>query len=195
MKLRTTTGEWTDYMPGGIAHYPFQPLINILIRTHRPKQLERCMESVLRSGYEHYNVIFHRTIEPVKPYEYNLFCNDLKSQVEDGWFFFLDDDDELIPGALTSISKHLTDPRFAVVCQFLRGSRPKPSSDYIDQRLVVRGKIGMPCIFLHAKQKNIAQFINTEDADYRFIKEVSEKLPTKFVKIPVVKSEKRNYGR
>lgn len=58
----------------------------------------------------------------------------------------------------------------------------------IDPSSLKMGKIGGSCIFLHHKQKNIADWKPHRAADYTFIKEVSEKLPLKFVKIVIVQT-------
>jgi hypothetical protein len=130
------------------------------------------------------------------PFHYNLYCNLLKARANDGWLFFLDDDDTLAnPNVLTEISKHLTDPDTAIICQFLRGDRPKPADMLMDAGKIVRGKIGLPCIFLHHSKKHIADFVATEDADYRFIKEVASKMKVKFVKQVVVSSPRRSFGK
>lgn len=117
------------------------------------------------------------------------------AQCEEGFMFFLDDDDRLAnPNVLTNISKHLTDPNTAIICQFLRGTRPKPSDLLMNTKQIIRGKIGLPCIFLHHSKKHIADFVATEDADYRFIRDVSQRMKVKWVKQVVVSSPKRNYG-
>ncbi len=172
-----------------------EPLINILTRSHRPRKLGACEHSVSVQTYQNYHHwIYHSSLMP--GFAYNLLCNNLKSMVKDGWFFFLDDDDVLVdPSALSRIASHLYDCDVAVICQFLRAGKPKPSDALIDSKSIVRGKIGMPCIFLHAKWKDLVDFGDTEDADYLFIKAVSERLPVKFVKEVIVNSERRNYGR
>lgn len=171
-----------------------QPLINILIRVSRPELYKRCLQSIEEQTYPHINIL---TFPGYKTpgYEYNLFCNDLKNQVEDGWFFYLDDDDILSDSTvLEDIATHLTNSDQPVICQMLRNGRPKPADIYMDRRIITRGRIGMPCILLHTKHKHIADFVATEDADYRFIKAVSEKLNCKFVKRVVVDAGKRNFG-
>lgn len=172
------------------------PLINILIRVSRPEQLVKCVESVFNQTYGNWEIKEHvETGKMSLPFHYNLYCNNLKELITDGWFFYLDDDDVLLNGnVLTNISKHLTDPNTAIICQFLRGTRPKPSDILMNTKQIVRGKIGLPCIFLHHSKKHIADFVATEDADYRFIKEVASKMKVKFVKQVVVSSPRRSQG-
>lgn len=173
-----------------------EPLINILIRSHRPEKLRVALSSVNQQSHRNYRVHLFQTEGRIPGYSYNLFCNQLKDGLKNGWFFFLDDDDTLLdPSALSRIAPHLTDPDQAVICQFLRAGRPKPSDRLMDKKVVCRGMIGMPCIFLHSKHKNLAYFDDTEAADYNFIRDISKVLPLKFVKEVVVNSQKRSYGR
>jgi hypothetical protein len=93
------------------------------------------------------------------------------------------------------MAKHLINPQEAVICQFLRGGKKKPSNEMINNKEIVCGQIGMPCIFLHSINKEIATFDDTATADYSFIKQISNLMPTKFVSIPVVMSMKRAHGK
>jgi hypothetical protein len=155
------------------------------------------------------------------PFHWNFYCNNLKQRVEEGWFFYLDDDDFLYDEyVLASISRHLNDPKEGIICQFNRGAQPKPEYDlgdlvrsdehgilfngqlfetkawgsfYVKPDSIVRGKIGGSCIFLHHSHKDIAHWDGKKAADYRFVKAVSEKIPLKFV--PVVVVQAGNKGR
>lgn len=191
------------------------PKINILIRTkNRPLAFSSCIESIKKQTYTNYNIIVYdnstitsyirwgtyqviKDNTPCKGYEYNLFCNALKEEVYEGYFFYLDDDDTLEnENSLSEIAVELTDQNQAVICQFLRrGIIKKPSDDLIDKKLIINGRIGMPCIILHHTHKNIAKFTDKVNADFLFIKEVSQKLPCKFVKKILVNSPHRNWGK
>lgn len=171
------------------------PKITILIRTHpgREQSVLAAEFSVHHQQYTNVHVeLFYG--EKTPGYEYNLYCNELKSRVEDGWFFFLDSDDQLVHGALHKLAPHLIDPDEAVIVQMIRVSRghirSKPVRDEI-----ARGKIGMPCMILHAKHKDLADVTATEDGDYQWIKAVTDKLKWKFVPIPVVNAGRRGHGK
>lgn len=156
------------------------------------------------------------------PFHWNFYCNNLKERVTDGWFFYLDDDDFLHnPRVLERIAPHLNDPRLGIICQFNRGVHPKPVFDILslyrsDNSGVIdfngftietntigtflikpiaieRGKIGGSCIFLHHSQKSIANWDGHKAADYRFIRDVAEKIPLKWV--PQVVVQAGNKGR
>jgi len=172
-------------------------LISILIRTsNRPALFARCLESIERQTYKHTRVIVGydndqakeyiprgTDIVPVSankqiPFYYDLYCNQLKKYVDQGWFMFLDDDDELNgPDALQNIMPYLTEPG-AIICQFLRKGAPKPSTGNITAGRIIEGKIGLPSLILHSKYKDIGQLDGYHAGDYRYILQVSTMVPT-----------------
>lgn len=198
-------------------------MINILIRTsNRHKEFSQCIKSIRAQTYKNVRLIissdkhkedypfvsdvtegFDRTIHFVdwngQPYGWNLYCNTLKSHVKEGWFFYLDDDDWLSKSrSLMVISKHLKDPEVGVICQYYRKRMAKPSNlvleqGYVKPESIIKGHIGGSAIFLHASQKEIADWQSKKAADFDFIKDVSSKIPLKFVAVPVVQTG--NSGR
>lgn len=190
-------------------------LINILIRTsYRPAQFARCLESIQGQTYRNYRVVVGhdnaRALEYIPatvewtflyadnsiPFYYDLYCNDLKLIVNDGWFLFLDDDDILTsPTALQELSEHLTGPHEAIICQFLRNGAPKPRDNYIKNKIIAEGKIGLPCLVLHSKHKALSGLDGQKSGDYRYIKEVTAQVPTKFITLPLVSAGPRGHGQ
>lgn len=187
--------------------------INILVRTsHRPTAFARCLSSIHAQTYKNINLIVSfdnaKALDyipdnaislPVysngKPFGYNLYCNELKQLVTNGWFFFLDDDDELAyPECLEDLSRYLLDPNEAIVCQFLRNEKPKPVVELMNQGLIIKGQIGMPCIVLHHTQKNVAHFKAQEDGDHLFIQDVQRKMPVRFIHHVLVSAGERGMG-
>lgn len=194
-----------------------QPLINILIRTsYRPAQFIRCMESIKAQtyrnirivvGYDNYEAlayiqkqsfIYSKYFEPDRslPFFYDCYCNELKLLVQFGWFLFLDDDDMLTsPTVLQELSEHLTGPHEAIICQFLRNGVPKPADNYIRKGVIREGKIGLPCLILHSKHKELSGLDGQKAGDYRYIKEVTDQVPTKFITLPLVSAGPRSHGQ
>lgn len=191
------------------------PLINILIRTsYRPAQFVRCIESIKAQTYRNIRIVvgydndaaldyipddIERTwlfkVE-MYPYYYDLYCNRLKKLVTDGWFFFLDDDDILTsPTVLQELSAHLTSPHEAIICQFLRNGVPKPRDNYIKNRIIAEGKIGLPCLVLHSEHKGLSGLDGQKAGDYRYIKEVTDQVNTKFIALPLVSAAPRGHGQ
>ena len=187
-------------------------LINILIRTsNRPELFARCLHSIRTQTYKNIRIIVSvdsdinyvpDDIDTIRvkaekrfPAYYNLYCNELKKRVTDGWFFFLDDDDYLINDTcLEEIAFHLTNRNTAVICQFRRKAALKPNDFQIRAKLIIRGMIGMPCIFLHHSKKNLAYLDGNKAAAYRFIKRISGMMPTKFIHHVVAHAEHKSNG-
>lgn len=196
-------------------------MINILTRVCRLPEFTNCLKSIQAQTFRDLKLIVAIdtpvNVEPVrellentglpyqivevertgKPYHWNLYCNALKEQVTEGWFFFLDDDDELAtPDCLERIRPELSVDH-GIICQFLRKSRAKPpvnrTAFWMEPGDIIRGKIGGSCIFLHHSHKNLAHWDGERAADYRFIRDVREKLPLRFVKKVVVRT--LNNGR
>jgi len=196
-------------------------MINILIRLHkgREKLFERCWQSIVNQTYKDYKVIVsvdhpscismiqNKDVEYImvtpQPEQgecfYNLYCNDLKQQVKEGWFCVLDSDDFYHENnVLEKMSKHLSEDekhKF-VICQMYRSfGIIKPSDSQIENRQVVSGKISMQCFFAHHSVKNLSQFAGNDNADFHYIREMKRLCDTKFVKQVVVNSPKRNFGK
>jgi hypothetical protein len=188
------------------------PIINILIRNkYRPELFRRCIRSIAVSGYSRVRLIIacespesmldvvtvfkNSEIIPViapvkpdrsKPHYWNLYCNDLKSRVTDGWFFYMDNDDFLEEGSLLKLVDELNqmDPGTGLICQFRRNGKAKPIDQLMDRKIIEKGRIGGGCIVLHHSQKDIADWDGDGPAgDYRFIARVASKLPLRFVKL------------
>lgn len=181
------------------------PLINILIRTsNRPTGFARCLRSIVTQSYPNIRIIIGYdndkalTYIPVGleavpmfadrsvPFFYDLYCNQLKAMVTDGYFLFLDDDDILKPDVLKNIP--LTGN--GAIVQLQRQNNIVP----IDLNLR-RGQVGMPCLILHHSLNNIAMIPGTGAGDYFWIKSVLEQVTLPFVPMVVVYSFNRGLGK
>lgn len=189
-------------------------LVNILIRHREGRRhlLERCLSSVQKQSFRNFKVtisvdfpvpdyipswckVIEVSADQTKECYYNLYCNDLKATVEDGWFFFLDDDDYLDrANSLSLLAAELHTENMAVLVQFKRGKTKKPT--YIDIRYgPVSGKIGLPCLVLHSKYKDIADIEIGDNGDYKWIKNITKKLNFRLASVVIVNSPQRNYGK
>lgn len=189
-------------------------MINILIRTQASRQFElkRCLNSISSQTYKDLHLIVSVEEQDDKildiigrtglsfeilqvtntgiPYNWNIYCNYLKQEVQKGWFFYLDDDDWLIDKfCLSQIAPHLSEDH-ATICQYKRGriSKPRLKPGLIKPEEIIQGRIGGSSIILHHSHKNLANWDDQKAADYRFIRDVAEKLPMVFVPILVVKT-------
>lgn len=168
-------------------------MINILIRTHKGREqlFERALKSVTDQTYKDINVIVYE--DPgnnVYPFHYNEHCNLLKGSVNDGFFFFLDSDDRLIDSEVLERLAPLLDEDKANIVQMLRKGRPKPF-----QKMIKRGFIGMPCMILHSKYKNIADVTPKAEGDYEWIKAVTDQIGYNWIEMVVVDAGKRGFGK
>lgn len=191
-----------------------QQLINILIRTsQRPALFARCLQSISAQTYPRYRIIvaydrpealayipaeltkLYVQADKSLPFFYDRYCNQLRTLVTEGWFCFLDDDDILTrPTILEELAQHFTDPHEALICQFLRNGIEKPRTPYIRRRIIEEGKIGLPCLVLHSKHKHLSELDGQKSGDYRYIKAVTDQLPTKFIELPLVTCDRRSQG-
>lgn len=184
-----------------------QPLINILIRISRPELFDTCIASIRKQTYQRIRVIacvdnqkmynFVRKLQNIHtllfvitdrepPYYWNMYCNNLKNKVTDGFFFFMDDDDYLeSANAIENLSEHLTEDTQGLICQFIRRGRPKPHKAFIDQKIIKEGYIGGGCLVLHSRHKAVADWDGEVAADFRWIQKVSESVELKFVPLVV----------
>lgn len=194
------------------------PVINILIRHAEGREVSyyRALQSIFTQTYLNYRIIvgydfasshfsipgnvFDVYMKPDKslgPFYYNDYCNKLKSHVREGWFMFLDDDDFLANNmVLEELSKHMNEDFHAIVCQMSRDNgKVKPTDNLIKDGYVISGRIGMPCLVLRSRLNVIADIKPVENGDFLWIKEVTDKVPTKFINQVVVHSPCRNFGR
>jgi hypothetical protein len=179
-----------------------QPLINILIRTsNRPALFARCLDSILTQSYKNIRIIVSvdqevnyvprwiETIEvtprPDLEYGYDLYINDLKKCVTDGWFIVVDDDDILEPECLIKLD--LSHP--AILCQLNHMGNTMPTNGEVKL-----GRVGMPCLILHHSLKHLANIGGTDHNDYHWIKTISERVELKFVPLVVVVSDRKGNG-
>lgn len=188
-------------------------MITILIRTsNRPKKFKRCVDSVLNQTYTDWKVIVcfdgddyvpeHDNISKFeainyerKDYFWNLFCNDLKDKVNEGHFFFLDDDDELLnKDTLLKLSKQL-EYKQSYICRMTRNSELIPSKKTFKNQTIKRGQIGMPCFVLWHDHKNVVYFDNQKASDFRFIEKLSQLINLEWINEVLVKVNGESKGR
>ena len=195
-----------------------KPLINILLRISRLDYLQRCLRSIRAQTY--YPIAVHATIDrdrissddqqdfpfrsltsvqkkdfPACSHHWNLYCNALISKVADGWFMFLDDDDQLAETTvIEKLVEYIKPGTEGLVFQMERWGERIPDKLRIRAGMVQRKHIGMPCILLPARHKNVAVFDGEKAADFRFIQAVSSKIRLDFIEHVVVSVDVKNEG-
>lgn len=164
--------------------------INILIRTsNRPKHFEKCIQSILSQNYNNYNIyICYDNIEslsylqiyegyenihifPIKndsleKYKFNLYNNFLLSKINQGYIFFLDDDDLLLhDNVLTIINNHLGKHR-VMIWSFLRtDSIIGPKQKELPLKL---GEICNSSVCFYHELKSRSKWDGKQCADFRY---------------------------
>lgn len=176
-------------------------MINILIRTSgRPKAFKRCIRSVLAQTFTDYRIIVSVddkvTEKYVIPYDveyvkvvkrnrdltntapWNLYLNSLMALCNEGWIFFLDDDDYLADkNVLKEIHSMMNNPEALLMWKM---AWPKGRVIPEDQHFgfaPVRKHIGMPCFSFHTKWKDRIRFDSKRAGDYRVVKHLWDIIP------------------
>lgn len=187
-------------------------LINILTRTsNRPLGFKNCHESIIKQNYKkvkHYvsyeNCDDKKYIElegivkiKVEKYNgeplvhskgykhapYNLYCNELMANVEEGWILFLDDDDQLLHNNVLSeiveeINKVNDETIFIWQMRYPNG-KVLPTSKHFKSENIEINNIGSPCVIFHSKYKGFAKWDEWKGSDFRFINALNKEIPNK----------------
>lgn len=182
-------------------------LINILVRTcYRPELFNRMMKSIRSQTYQDIRVIVSydddRALEYIpdnyerirvqrgEGYAYNLYCNQLKEMVTDGYFIFLDDDDFFAtPHVLAQLCALVKQDHCNIVKLDRKGKI------YPRTNVIMSGQIGMPCMVLHHTHKNISDIALDGRGDSVWILKAIEKLATNFIDLVVVYSDRKGSGK
>jgi hypothetical protein len=126
------------------------------------------------------------TADNTLPFFYDLYCNDLKSLVVDGYFMFLDDDDYLMPNILNELV--LDAP--ACLFQYNRNGTLYPADEYT----IRRGQVGMPCLLLHHSLKHAADIPGTGQGDFFWIDAIRNLVGLKFSPKIICGGDQRGHG-
>ena len=166
-------------------------IFNILIRTSkRPLFFKNCFESIKKQDfpgivniyisydtfltkeylnkYENINKIF---VENKGNYSFNLYCNELIEEVNNGWILFLDDDDMFLNNnVLSIISSFIKDENDLILWNFLR-----PDKIISPKKDIKKGEIDTTCVCFHSKFKNLSKWKSISCGDFYFIKDLTDK--------------------
>lgn len=128
---------------------------------------------------------------------YNLYCNELLQQVDEGWILFLDDDDFLIHnGVLTFLNRKLDSVNEETILVFQMrypNGNVKPEAFFFDNKLIKKDHIGSPCVLVHSKIAKTIKWDEWKAADFRYIKKL-EAAVSKIIWIEQPLIQIGNYG-
>ncbi len=175
--------------------------INILIRTHnRPELFKRCLDSCTSQIGSYIKIIVAYDSDcdyipdwctkiQVTPgnelYFYDCYLNDLKAQVNSGWWMILDDDDYLLPNSLAQVV--LDAPVIIHKLNHMGNIIPKNQS-------LKLGQIGMPCFMVHHSLKDLVNFTGQDHGDYHFAKELNKHVDFVYRNLVLVESDRKGLG-
>lgn len=188
--------------------------INILIRTsNRPDRFKRCINSVLNQKYNNFRVFicydnvnsldylkklddnskiqyFFVYVKSKERYKYNLYCNRLKSLVNEGFVLYLDDDDELVHDlSLYTINKYLQNNHI-LVWKFFRSDKliyPK------NLNKIILGEIVSCGFSSHIKNFKDISWWDKRNGDYNiFCKLLSKNIRIKFIEYILTKNQSQS---
>lgn len=172
-------------------------LLNILLRTScRPRGFSRmmsCIESQTNKNIKVYiSYDNEQTYDYVSKYAYkiehqlvkvsrdpkarsdgffNLYFNDLKNAVSDGYIYHVDDDD-VLPNdkVFETISNICTNPEKLYIFRMQYYGRILPGSSF--RKSPTHGDISTQCFVYHSKYKQLVNWCDVYSADFNFIRDM-----------------------
>jgi hypothetical protein len=199
-------------------------LINILTRTsNRPVGFKNCRQSVVKQTYKNVkHFVTYETdldlnyiknsdvikIKVQKPKEvkksegliyapYNLYCNELLSNIDEGWILFLDDDNNLLHNRVleeivSEVKKADTDTIFIWQMRYPNGYVLPLKKHFREEKIEINN-IDTSCFIFHSKYKDVAKWDEWKASDFRFLKSLFGNIPNKKW-IEKVYIQLNNYG-
>lgn len=178
-------------------------LINILVRTHsRPELFSSCINSIYQQNLDckiissfdntedlNYLVNYpeieaiYLSISNTHKYKFNLYCNHLMEHVQDGWIFFLDDDDMFLhPNSLKIILQNIETEFDLIIWKFLR-----PDGEIYPKNIdnIKLGEICSCNFCFHSRFKNLASWQSRKCGDYYFFSELISRFNFNIKLIPI----------
>jgi len=181
--------------------------IHIIVRTHlREYYFKKVIESIITQNYENY--IIHVAYDHIDSLDYinqnmnhkmiihkverrsdenvffDLYCNDIKDKINNGWIMFLDDDNYFIdPNCLKIINTHLKEK--IVVWSFLRPDKLiTPNLNKLRY-----GEIDNCSYIFHHSIKDDGQFGDFYGSDFQFINSLIAKYKTLLIDFTLISTQ------
>lgn len=131
------------------------------------------------SGYILYDVL----VDFRRPAPYNLYLNELKNNVNDGWIMFLDDDDIIIDeNIISDLSKKLKDKNQLIFwkVKFSENRIVPYDINFTQDRIPVLNDFDMNGFIYHSSW-NKFDFDYYSAGDYFYVKQLETIIPKKFL--------------
>lgn len=165
---------------------------NILIRTSsRPEYFKNCIESILNQTYTNYNIFicfdtkdslkylkqyknnakidyFYVKEESTEKYKFNLYCNQLLDRVDNGYCFFLDDDNIMLSEKVLEMLNWCSGNYKIITWKFLRPDR-LIYKENLNTPLIL-GEIDTSNVCFCSSIKNDSQWHDKQYGDFNYFK-------------------------
>lgn len=146
-------------------------------------------------GYIPYNPIY----DVRRPAPYNLYLNELKNKINDGWIMFLDDDDYILDeNMLNDLSKKLKDKNQLIFwkVKFSENRIVPCDINFTQERIPVLNDFDMNGFIYHSSWNDKFDFDYYSAGDYFYVKNLETIIPKKFLINKVYTSHQLNdnYG-
>lgn len=179
--------------------------LNVLIRTSdRPNSFLRALQSLLIQGIPNLKVIVSvdnkRTLEYVRNTPgvdvivenekkersgpghapYNLYMNSLLGKVEDGWVYFLDDDNYFLPGRpLRDIFNKDLDPSrvYLFKSQFLHNKRVVPDEKWWGKK-IIENDLDTSNFLVHSSIAKKYEWEDKTGGDFKYLDKIQRGIGT-----------------
>jgi glycosyltransferase involved in cell wall biosynthesis len=110
---------------------------------------------------------------------YNLYLNDLRNEVKDGWIMFLDDDDMFLEdNAIEEIINLIDNNNQIVFWKVKFPERIIPQKKLFDNKIIALNHFSMIGFMYHKIHDNKADFDYFSGGDFHFISQLAPKIPT-----------------
>ena len=173
-------------------------MITILTRSgYRQKDFEQLRASINKQTIKPYHFISNdnpnctflsneKNVFPVvaQPEKgkafYNLYLNELVSNVEEGWIIILDDDSKLIDNTfiekLMNICKNTSNDKIIIYQNYIQENKIKiPHDSIFNNKRIKKGNIDMSNFCIHHSVLKQVKFHGKQCGDYNILKKLKDK--------------------
>lgn len=178
--------------------------------SNRPKYFEKCFNSIKNQTYKNINHIISvdddfseeyvkkytnnyirigKIDDKFPPYDktgrrrlaiYNLYLNELRKQVKDGWIMYIDDDDMLMNNnVIEDIVKKVKNENQLFFWRVQFPNRVIPEDQLFDKKIIALNHFSMIGFMYNVKYDKYANFDHFSGGDFHFISQLAPKIPEK----------------
>jgi len=114
-----------------------------------------------------------------RPAPYNLYLNDLREQVKDGWIMFLDDDDIFMEKtAIEEIVNTIKSEDDLLLWKVKFPGKTVPGNELFKKKIIALNHFSMIGFMYHKKYDDVGDFDYFSGGDFHFISQLAPKIPS-----------------